>query len=67
MGESIVTTVVDALKGFGSGFAETVVDVFTKVCVNAEGGLSNLAIWGLVIGTLGIGVGITRMFTRKIG
>ena len=67
MGESIVSTVVEAIKGVASGVASTVVDVFNAVCVNSEGGISNLAIWGLVIGSLGIGFGIVRMFTRKVG
>ena len=67
MGTEIVTTAVDALKGFASGVAETTVNVFEKVCMNAEGGLSNLAIWGIVMAVFGLGVGLTRVFTRKVG
>lgn len=67
MGSEIVTTAVEAIKGFASGVAETTVDVFNSVCVNPEGGLSNLAIWGIVLGVLGLGCGIVRAFTRKVG
>ena len=67
MGSEIVTTFTDAVKGFASGVAGAIVDTFNAVCVNTEGGLSNLAIWGLVLGAVGIGVGLVRKFTAKVG
>lgn len=67
MGESIVSTVVEAVKGIATGVAGTIVDVFNAVCINSEGGISNLAIWGLVVGSLGVGFGLVRLFTRKVG
>lgn len=67
IGTSIVSTVVNAIKDFATGVSGTAVDVFNKVFVNSDGGLSNFAIWGLVIGALGIGFSLIRMFTRKAG
>ncbi len=67
MGTSIVSTIVTAVKDFATGVAGTVVDVFNAVCVNSEGGLSNLAIWGLVLGAVGLGYAIIRKFTSKVG
>lgn len=67
IGTSIVSTVVNAIKDFATGVSGTVVDVFNKVFVNSDGGLSNLAIWGLVLGALGLGFGLIKMFTRKAG
>ena len=67
LGGSIVKTVTDAIAGLATNIAGTVVDVFNKVFVNADGGISNIAIWGLVVGAVGISFGIVRMFTRKAG
>ena len=67
MGSSIVSTIVTAVKDFATGISSTVVDVFNAVCVNAEGGLSNLAIWGLVLGAVGLGYALIRKFTSKVG
>ena len=67
MGTSIVSTIVTAVSDFATGVADTVVDVFNAVCVNPEGGLSNLAIWGLVLGAVGLGYALIRKFTSKVG
>ena len=67
MGTSIVSTIVTAVKDFATGVAGTVVDVFNAVCVNPEGGLSNLATWGLVLGAVGLGYALIRKFTSKVG
>ena len=67
LGGSIVKTVTDAITGLATNIAGTVVDVFNKVFVNADGGISNIAIWGLVVGAVGITFGIVRMFMRKAG
>ena len=67
MGSEIVSTFVDAVKGIASGIAETFVDTFNAVCVNSEGGLSNLAIWGLVLGAVGVATFAVKKFTGKVG
>lgn len=67
MGSEIVSTFVEAVKGIASGIAGTFVDVFNAVAVNSEGGLSNLAIWGLVLGAVGLGTFVVRKFTSKVG
>ena len=66
MGTEIVSTCVDAVKDFATGIADTAVTVFDKVLVNAEGGLSNLAIWGLVLGGIALATAIVRKFTSKV-
>ena len=67
MGAEIVSTIVTAVQSFATGVAGTVVDVFNAVFVGAEGGLSNLAIWGLVMGAVGLGYAFIRKFTCKAG
>ncbi len=67
MGSEIVSTFVEAVKGIASGIAGTFVDVFNAVAVNPEGGLSNLAVWGLVLGAVGLGTFAVRKFTSKVG
>lgn len=67
IGSDIVKTVTGAISNLATNIAGTVVDVFNKVFVNADGGISNIAIWGLVVGAVGITFGIVRMFTRKAG
>lgn len=67
MGSEIVSTFVEAVKGIASGIAGTFVDVFNAVAVNPEGGLSNLAVWGLVLGAVGLGTFCVRKFTSKVG
>lgn len=67
MGSTIVTTFVDAIKGFATGVSETVIEVFNKIFVTTEGGLSNLAVWGLVMGAISLGFALVRIFTRKAG
>ena len=67
MGAEIVSTFVEAVKGVAGGIAGTIVDTFNAVAVNSEGGLSNLAIWGLVLGAVGLGTFVVRKFTSKVG
>ncbi len=67
MGTSIIETFTTALSSLGTGVAETVVNVFDKVFVGAEGGLSNLAIYGIVMGAVALGIGLVHKFTRKAG
>ena len=65
IGTSIISTVVDAISTFATSVAGTAVDVFNKVFVGTEGGLSNIAIWGLVMGAIGLGFALIKGFTRK--
>lgn len=67
LGAEIVKTVTDAATNFASGFGTAVVDTFDTILTNGQGGLSNLAIWGLVFGGVALIVGLSRMFTRKAG
>ena len=67
MGTEIISTVVDSIKGIASGLASTAVDTFNAIFVGAEGGLSNLAVWGLVMGSVGLGFALLRKFTSKAG
>ena len=63
----IVQTFTTALSDFVSGFGSTVVDLFDTVFTNGEGGLSNLAIYGITFGAIGLVLGLVRAFTRKAG
>ena len=67
IGASIVTTFVDSMKGIATGAAETITSVFNGLVVTENGGLSNLAIWGLVFGGIAITLGVVRLFTRRLG
>ena len=67
MGASIVSTFTEAIAGVATGIATTVVDVFNAVCVAEGGGISNIAIWGLVFGGIALATGIVRKFTSKVG
>lgn len=64
---NIVSTFVDAIQGVAIGIASTVTDVFNSIVVTEAGVLSNLAIWGLTFGAIGLVVGICKLFTRKAG
>ena len=63
----IVSTFTGALGEFVEGFGSSVVDLFNSVFVNAEGGLSNLAVWGITFSAVGLVLGLVRAFTRKAG
>ena len=62
-----MNTVVEAFKGLASGIASTTVTVFNSLFVNEQGGISNLAIWGLVAMGIAAGFGLVKLFTRKLG
>lgn len=66
MGSSIVTTFTEAFTGITSGIASGVVDTFNAVFMDGEG-LSNIAIWGIVMGAVALGIGLIRKFTSKAG
>lgn len=65
MGSEIVTTITSAATSFATGFGTAVVDTFNTIMVNENGNLSNLAIWGLVFGGVGLIIGLSKLFTRK--
>lgn len=65
MGSEIVTTITTAATGFASGFGRAVVETFETIMVSENGNLSNLAIWGLVFGGVGLIIGLSKLFTRK--
>lgn len=67
MGTSIVNTIVTAATEFATGFGGAVVDTFNTILTDGNGELSNLAIWALAFGGIGLIVGISKIFTRKIG
>lgn len=67
IGKSIVDTFVEGMSSIASGAADTVKTVFNTLVVTENGGLSNLAIWGLVFGGIALALGFVRMFTRKLG
>lgn len=67
IGSQIVGTFVEAISGVVSGVTSAVTEGFNNLIVNANGNISNLAIWGLVFGGIGLVVGIVRHFTRKVG
>lgn len=66
MGSDIVTTITTASSDFATGFGNAVVNTFNTILTNGEGGLSNLAIWGLVFGGVGLIIGLSKLFTRKV-
>jgi hypothetical protein len=67
MGASIVETFTTAFTGITSGLSSGIVDTFNTIVTNSEGGLSNLATWGLVFGGVALGIGILKGFMRKVG
>lgn len=66
MGSDIVTTITTAASDFATGFGNAVVNTFNTILTNGDGGLSNLAIWGLVFGGVGLIIGLSKLFTRKV-
>lgn len=62
-----VTAVTGSFSAFLTGIAGAVVDTFDAVFVTTEGGVSNLAAWGLMFLAVGFGSRILRKFTNKAG
>lgn len=67
VGTQIVNTVVEAFTGLAEGIASTVQTVFEQLFITENGGISNLAIWGLVFVGVGAAFGLVKMFTNKLG
>lgn len=66
-GEQIVDTAVGSFTTAASGIADTVSTVFSKMFISPTGGISDLAIWGLVLLGIGAAFGLVKMFTNKLG
>lgn len=67
VGSQIVSTFVEAISGVVEGVTSAVTSGFNNLIVTTSGNISNLAIWGLVFGGIGLVIGIVRRFTRKVG
>ena len=67
MGAEIVSTFTTSFSTFCSGIAGSIVETFNSVFTTGDGKLSNLAIWGIVFGAVGLGLAIVRKFTAKAG
>lgn len=71
MGSEIVTTIVEGFTDFVGGIGSAIVDGFNKVfTVTGTDGvtkLSNLAIWGLVFGGIGLGTWLVKKLFAKAG
>lgn len=65
MGAEIITTFTEALSSLASGVASTAVATFDAIMMNSEGGLSNLAIYGIVFLAVSLGIGLVRKFSAK--
>lgn len=64
---NIVETFTGAFTDMASGLGTGITKLFNDVFVTTEGGLSNIAIWGITFGAIGLCLGLVRMFTRKAG
>lgn len=64
---SAVTAVTSSFSAFLTGIASAVVDTFDAVFVTSEGGISNIAAWGLMFLAVGFGSRFLRKFTNKAG
>lgn len=63
----IVSTFTTAFTDLTSGLGGGIVDLFNSVFLTSEGKLSNIAIWGITFGAIGLVLGLCRMFTKKAG
>lgn len=64
---NIVETFTDAFTSMTTGLGTGITDLFNNVFVTKDGGLSNLAIWGITFGAIGLVLGLVKLFTRKAG
>ena len=63
----IVQTFVDGFTTFTSGMGSGLVNLFNTVFLTAEGKLSNIAIWGITFGAVGLGMFFLKAFSKKAG
>ncbi len=62
-----VSTVVDSFGSLLTGIASTIGNTFDALFVSADGGISNIAAWGLMFLGVGLGAKMLRKFTDKAG
>ena len=63
----IVSTFTTAFTEMCSGIGSGVVNLFNDVFLTTDGKLSNIAVWGITFGAIGLTLGLVRLFTRKAG
>ena len=62
-----IEAVVDTITGFAQGAADAVVTVFNSIFLNAEGGISNFALYSLFFLGFGIIAGLIGSVIKKVG
>ena len=62
---SLVDVFTDAFSELGTGIAGGVVDMFDTVFVSSTGGLSNIAIWGVLMAATGLIIGLVNWLKNK--
>ena len=67
MAASIVSTIVEAIGSFLIGVGGNIVEVFDKIVVAENGGLTNFAVWALVFGGIALAGGVISAILRKVG
>lgn len=67
MGANIIETFVSGFSGLGGGLATAAVEIFDTMFVSAEGGLTNLATWGLIFGGASLIIGLVAWAKKKAG
>lgn len=61
MVSEIITVILEAITTFLSGIGRSILDLFDNLLVTSEGGLSNLATYGLVFVGLGFAISLFYM------
>ena len=67
IGAQIASVFTGAFTGITSGLSSGLVEAFDTVIVNPEGGLTNLAIWGIVFGGIAFGTWLVKKLMHKVG
>lgn len=61
MASEVISTILSAITDFLGGIGSAIVGFFGEIVTNAEGGLSDMAIWLLVFLGLSIAIGLGRL------
>lgn len=61
MATEVISTILSAITDFLGGIGTAIVGFFSELTINAEGGLSDLAVWLLVFLGLSIAIGLGRL------
>ena len=67
IGSQIVEIFTGTFEGLTAGLTGSLVKAFDALLINSEGGLTNLAIWGIVFGAMSLGIFLVKKLTRKVG